>query len=260
MYPRMIGAAGLALISGSVVQALEGEPDQVIAILAHPDDELFVAPALARASREGAILTIVYATSGDQGPGVSNMERGAELAAHRENEAFCAADALDATVTIFLRHGDGKLGEAAHHPDSPAKLLARDIEEILRDDDYDIVVTWGPDGGYGHADHRMVSALTTQVVQAMGEDRPELLYSGIRKGTLPPIAEMQAWAETDPELLEVKYTYEQQDLEAASRAANCHKSQFDEASRSGMMTLFDQSIWQGAVHFRYGLPDQEIMD
>ena len=67
------------------------------------------------------------------------------------------------------------------------------------------------------------------------------------------LRQMQAWAETGPALITLKYDYQPQDLEAANMAAACHASQFDEASRAGMMTLFDQSIWQGAVYFRHGL-------
>ena len=257
MILRLISAAGLTLLATSFAQAEESEPTKVLAVFAHPDDELFVAPALAHAAREGEEVTVVFATSGDQGPGVSDMERGAALAKHREGEASCSTAALGASETIFLRQGDGTLGTFAHYPDSSARKFTQDLAAILKAGDYDIVVTWGPDGGYGHADHRMVSALTTQLVQAMEEDRPTLLYSGIRKGTLPPVPEMQAWAQSDPALLTVNYTYQPQDLEAATRAAACHESQFDEASRAGMMALFDQSIWQGAVHFRYGVPAQE---
>ncbi len=253
MSLRLLGAAGLAMVVAGAVQAEDSKPRRVLAIFAHPDDELFVAPALARAAREGEEVTYVYAASGDQGPGVSDMKRGAALAEHREGEALCATRALSASETIFLRHGDGTLGVTAHHPQSSARQLAQDLASLLVERDFDIVVTWGPDGGYGHADHRMVSALVTQLVQAMGDERPTLLYSAIRKGTLPPIPEMQAWAETGPALITLKYDYQPQDLEAANMAAACHASQFDEASRAGMMTLFDQSIWQGAVYFRHGL-------
>jgi LmbE family N-acetylglucosaminyl deacetylase len=257
MYLRLISAAGLTLLASSFAHAEESEPTRVLAVFAHPDDELFVAPVLARAAREGEEVTVVFATSGDQGPGVSDMERGTDLAKHREREAICATNALGASETIFLRHGDGTLGTFAHYPESSARKFTQDLAAILNEGNYDVVVTWGPDGGYGHADHRMVSALTTQLVQAMDQGRPALLYSGIRKGTLPPVPEMQAWAESDPAILKVSYNYEPQDLEAATRAAACHESQFDEASRMGMMALFDQSIWQGSVHFRYGLPIQQ---
>ena len=61
-------------------------PPSILAILAHPDDELTFAPVLARVAREGGEVTIVFATSGDVGPGVSGMQPGAALAALREGE------------------------------------------------------------------------------------------------------------------------------------------------------------------------------
>jgi LmbE family N-acetylglucosaminyl deacetylase len=113
------------------------------------------------------------------------------------------------------------------------------------------VLTWGPDGGYGHADHRMVSALTTQVVQALpAAGRPKLLYVGIPNGSLPPVPEMAKWAVTDPALLTESIAYTPADLAAAKAAAMCHVTQFDEATRAGMMALFDATMWRGRVDFR----------
>ena len=115
----------------------------------------------------------------------------------------------------------------------------------------DMIITWGPDGGYGHADHRMVSALTTQVVQSMpAATRPKLLYVGIPNGTLPPLPQMASWATTDPALLTETIAYTASDLAAATTAAQCHETQFDAYSRDGMMAMFDGTIWRGKVHFR----------
>ncbi|MFZ1743808.1 MAG: PIG-L family deacetylase [Pontixanthobacter sp.] len=255
---RMMGIAAfaVAILAGSPALAQDAPPkERLLFVFAHPDDEVFVAPVLARAARKGQPVTVVYATSGDQGPGVTTMERGAALAMHREAEARCSMEALGNPEVIFLGLGDGTLGVAAHHHDSPAKKLAEALGPILDQGNFDIVFTWGPDGGYGHADHRMVSAVATQLVQAKEEGRPAILYPGVRKGTLPPVAEMQDWAVTDPELLQVGYEYSPDDLAASNRALDCHKSQFDETARAGMMQLFDQTIWQGAVHFRIGLPE-----
>ena len=253
-YGWIVAAA--ALLAGSATHAQEAAPKpRLLFVLAHPDDEVFVAPVLARAARKKQPVTVVFATSGDQGPGVTNMERGAALAEHREGEARCSMQALGDPETIFLGLGDGTLGVNAHHPDSPMRQLSAALKPIIEEGEFELIFTWGPDGGYGHSDHRMVSAATTQLVQAMGDGRPAVMYPGIRKGTLPPIAEMQDWAVTAPELLQVPYEYSPEDLAAASRALDCHKSQFDAATRAGMMQLFDQTIWQGAVHFRIGLPE-----
>lgn len=257
MLKQFAWAAALAAIPVTAIAAQEmadEKPRKVLAIFAHPDDELFVAPALARAAREGDEVALLLATSGDRGMGVSGLEPGAALAAARRDEARCSSLALGLSDTMVLDHGDGTLGERPRAPNSPARNFARDAAQAIDDFAPDIVVTWGPDGGYGHGDHRMVSALVTQVVQAMEADRPALLYPGIRKGTLPPIPEMRDWAETDPALLSVTYRYDDIDLAAARAAAQCHATQFDDRTRAQIADLFHATIWDGAVHFRPGLP------
>ncbi len=254
----MIGKAGLITAAACTLAAWgaanpqpaqAGEPMQVTVVLAHPDDELPMAPALAALARQGARVQIAYATQGDAGPGVSGLQPGAPLGEVRLKEALCAADALGAASIASLDRGDGKLGSNSHREGSPARKLLSDLTQWLAQTD--MILTWGPDGGYGHADHRMVSAIVTQIVQARpAASRPKLLYVGIPAGTRPNIPQLADWAETDPALLTETITYTAQDLAAASAAAQCHITQFDEASRAGMMGLFDATIWQGKVHFR----------
>jgi LmbE family N-acetylglucosaminyl deacetylase len=180
---------------------------------------------------------------------VSDFSKGEELGIARQLEAFCAGEALGASMVTSFNRGDGTLGGGAHHPGSPSRKLKGDLESTIPGND--LVLTWGPDGGYGHADHRMVSALATQVVQAIpAAERPKLLYVGIPNGSLPPVPEMAEWATTDPALLTESIAYTTADLAAASAAAQCHKTQFDETTRAGMMPLFDATMWRGKVHFR----------
>ncbi len=246
--------ATFAIVATASATAQEGagpKPGQreVIAVFAHPDDELPMAPALAALAREGAYVRIVYATDGDAGPGVSDYQPGEQLGIARQLEAFCAGKALGASMVTSFNRGDGRIGVDAHHKGSAARKLKGDLESYIPGNT--LVLTWGPDGGYGHADHRMVSALTTQVVQAMpAATRPKLLYVGIPNGTLPPIPQMAEWATTDPALLTESIAYTPADLAAGNAAAGCHETQFDAFTRDGMMTMFDATIWQGKVHFR----------
>jgi hypothetical protein len=64
------------------------------------------------------------------------------------------------------------------------------------------------------------------------------------------VPEIQLWATLDPALLPVTMAYQPVDLAAASAALQCHKTQFDETVRAGLIPLFDQSVWGGAVHLR----------
>lgn len=220
------------------------EPPLTVAVLAHPDDELFMAPALAALAREGHFVRIVHATPGDAGPGVSGLAKGEGLAAVRRAEADCAGRALGAREVVNLGFGDGRLAEHVRDG-SLAAALSDHVGPA------DIVLTWGPDGGYGHADHRLVSALAVQIAQGEpADDRPRVLHVGIPAGSLPPVPDMADWALTDPSLLTETVPYTPADLAAAKAAAMCHVTQFPEASRAGMMGLFDATMWRGKVHFR----------
>lgn len=239
----------LVALAPSLLAQTDSAPRRVVVMLAHPDDELPLAPALAALARQGDFVTIIHATPGDAGPGVSTLAPGAELAEVRRGEAECAGRALGAAVVGNLGFGDGQLsGQARGSARQPESLAAAVAEHVAG---ADLVLSWGPDGGYGHADHRMVSAVTTQIVQAMpAGERPLLLYFGIPAGTLPPVAELQDWAVTDPALLAERIAYSAEDLAAARAATQCHVTQFAPEVRAVLADLFDQSIWRGAVHFR----------
>lgn len=240
----MIVLAAFALAPATVAEVKSAELESVVVVLAHPDDELPMAPAIAALAREGRFVSIVHATPGDAGPGVSGMAKGDALAAIRRGESQCAGRALGVAEVVNLGFGDGRLADHVRDGSLAATLVDR-IGEA------DTVLTWGPDGGYGHADHRLVNALTTQIVQAMPADaRPKLLYVGIPAGSVPPVAEMKDWATTDPALLTETIPYTLADLDAAKAAAACHVTQFDRATRAGMMPLFDATMWRGKVHFR----------
>ena len=241
---RTIAAIALATLAQPPA---DPEPPLVVAVLAHPDDELPIAPALAALARQGHFVRIVHATPGDAGPGVSGMAKGAALAAARRAEAACAGTALGAAEVVNLGFGDGRLAD--HMRDG---TLAGALSDHVAG--ADLVLTWGPDGGYGHTDHRLVSAIASQIAQALPpDDRPAVWQVGIPAGRLPPVPDMAAWAVSDPALLTRTIAYTPADLAAAGKAAQCHVTQFDAATRAGMMALFDATMWRGAVHFRPAL-------
>lgn len=254
MRKALITAVAGSLLAGSAAAHPAEIPYRVLVILAHPDDELPIAPALALSARTGAKVQIAYATHGEAGPGVSGMDKGEELGRTRLGEALCASEALGLDTPKFYDFGDGRLTDRPQDDGSPALQFKAAVEDLVTITRPDLVITWGPDGGYGHGDHRMVSAIVTQVLFALPQDlQPELLYPGIPRGNLPGLPELKGWAETEPGLLTESYTYNAEDLAKANAATQCHKTQFDEASRAGLVPLFDQAVWRGSVHFRKAL-------
>lgn len=263
----LAGIAGIAAVAGAQEAPRESrdfpglpetdEPPSILAILAHPDDEITIAPALAIAARSGGEVTLVFATSGDAGPGSSGLEPGEELAALREGEARCSARALGLDAPEFWRLGDGTLAAMARMEGSPARRLSERITAIVERTRPAVVMTWGPDGGYGHADHRMVSAAVTQVLARMDETRPNLLYAAIPADdarTAPPGFEQ--WATTHPTIITDRIAYGETDLDAAGRALACYESQFPAAAREALVPMLHRMVWRGQVHFRDAFPHE----
>jgi len=117
----------------------------LLVITAHPDDESFpMGGTLAKYAAEGARVVLVSATRGEAGiPGLS----AAETARRREAELRAAAQTLGVNRLEFLDYVDGEF-DRADEEQVIAKLL-----EIFRQENPEVIITFGPDGISGHPDH-----------------------------------------------------------------------------------------------------------
>ncbi|HET9919763.1 MAG TPA: PIG-L family deacetylase [Ktedonobacteraceae bacterium] len=141
---------------------------KLMAILAHPDDEsLGNGGILARYAAEGVETYLVTATRGERGwTGSESDYPGAEaLGKRREAELLAAANVLGIRRVKFLDYLDGDLDQAP-----PREAIAK-IVGHLRHVRPDVVVTFGPDGAYGHPDHIAICQFTTAaIVEAASPD------------------------------------------------------------------------------------------
>jgi len=134
---------------------------RLMAILAHPDDEsLGFGGTLAKYAAEGIHVALVTATRGERGwRGEPDADPGlTAIGQIRETELRSAATALGIDRLTFLDQIDGELAQAESGP-----VLARIVAEI-RAFRPQVVVTFGPDGAYGHPDHIAISQLATSAV------------------------------------------------------------------------------------------------
>ena len=230
------------------------EIPSVLAVLAHPDDEITIAPVLARIKREGGEVRLVFAPSGDAGPGSSCLEPGEALAELRANEARCSAFSLGLDEPVFWELGDGTLATMARTEDSAAKQAIGLIAEAIRLHKPSVVMTWGPDGGYGHSDHRMISAAVTQVIAGLGPQRPDLLYAAFPQTEAQDLPEFERWATVHPDLITDRIRYQRSDLDAARDALACYQSQFPAPVREALIPMLHERVWRGAVTFRLAFP------
>lgn len=134
---------------------------KLLCIFAHPDDEsLGAGGAIAKYAREGVETYLVAATRGERGRfGDSGESPGPEAVGQaREAELRAAAHELGIKEVSFLDYQDAELDQA-----DPAEAIGRIVNHIRRLQP-DVVVTFGPDGAYGHPDHIAISQFTTAAV------------------------------------------------------------------------------------------------
>lgn len=145
-------------------------------VLAHPDDEsLGTGGTLARYAAEGVETSLITATRGERGRfGDAGEQPGPDVVGRtREAELRAAAEILGIRDVTLLGYPDGTL--AAVDPIAAQDAIASHLCRVKPH----VVITFGPDGAYGHPDHIAISQLTTAAVvraATMGHQVSKLYY------------------------------------------------------------------------------------
>ena len=219
----------------------------IVAVFAHPDDERIIGPLLSRLGREGRETHLVIATDGSKGVrDFAKIPAGAELAAARIKEAKCAADRLGVRQLHLLGLPDGGLASF----DVLGKLRSG-LAAIIDSLEPAAIITFGPEGGTGHPDHRLVGNVTTQIVQSDARyANIDLLYASLpteRLHTAPRASPtVNGMAEA---LLTVRVPFEQKDLVAGREEFACHRSQYAPAEMEAVNRYLEHA-WNGTVWLR----------
>jgi LmbE family N-acetylglucosaminyl deacetylase len=146
----------------------------IVAVVAHPDDEALIAGGtLALAVDAGLATGVVALTRGELGP-ISDPLLADEgtLGAVRERELRASAASLGVDWTSCLRHPDGMLEWV------DAEVVAVELAALLRARRPAVLLTFGEDGIYGHADHVATRAIAVRAAELLGPDGP-LVYEAV---------------------------------------------------------------------------------
>lgn len=150
---------------------------RLLLVHAHPDDETIGTGAtMARYAAEGAGVTLVTCTRGEEGevvlPELAHLASSAQdaLGPHRETELAAACAALGVADHRFLGgpgrwRDSGMMGTPGNdRPDcfwrADTAVAAAALGEILREVRPQVVVTYDERGGYGHPDHIQAHRVT----------------------------------------------------------------------------------------------------
>jgi N-acetyl-1-D-myo-inositol-2-amino-2-deoxy-alpha-D-glucopyranoside deacetylase len=133
----------------------------LLALFAHPDDETFIAAGvMAAAVERGVPVTVISATRGEAGessiPDLDDLER---LGVVRERELREAMRQIGVSDVRLLGYLDSGMAESpfAEHPGAfvraPVETAAAELVPHIRSVRPQAIVTFGPEGLYGHPDH-----------------------------------------------------------------------------------------------------------
>lgn len=176
---------------------------RLLAIYAHPDDEAFgAAGTFATFTDLGGEVTLVCATRGEVGeisdPALAMPET---LGSVREVELRGAMAHVGVSDIRFLGYRDSGMAGTAENqaPDNFINASDEEVVEtlvtIMREVEPDIVLTFGPDGIYGHPDHikayRTATQATVRYAESSGGDGPALYYNAVPRERIQTMAQQR---------------------------------------------------------------------
>jgi N-acetyl-1-D-myo-inositol-2-amino-2-deoxy-alpha-D-glucopyranoside deacetylase len=162
------------------------ETPRLLFVHAHPDDEsLSNGATIAYYAARGAQVSVVTCTLGEEGEVIGDRwaglaaDRADQLGGYRIGELTAALRALGIGAPIYLG-GAGRWrdsGMAGSQKRRLERFVDADEREavgalvaIIRRLRPHVVVTYDPNGGYGHPDHIRAHTVTTAAVEAAGTD------------------------------------------------------------------------------------------
>ncbi|MFI6346509.1 N-acetyl-1-D-myo-inositol-2-amino-2-deoxy-alpha-D-glucopyranoside deacetylase [Streptomyces sp. NPDC050560] len=159
---------------------------RLLLVHAHPDDESINNGAtMAAYAAAGVHVALVTCTRGEEGeiipPGLGHLaaDRDDALGPHRETELAAAMRRLGVRDHRFLggpgRYRDSGMAGAPQNS-APGAFWSAPLDEaaallvpVVRELRPQVLVTYDPDGGYGHPDHVKAHRVATRAVELAGD-------------------------------------------------------------------------------------------
>ncbi len=254
---------------------MTARPLRLLCVLAHPDDEsLGTGGTLAKYAAEGIETYLVTATRGERGRfGEGGESPGPDVVGRvREAELREAAKVLGLGDVSFLDYHDGALDQV-----DPSEAVGK-IAGHLRRVKPQVVITFGPEGAYGHPDHIAISQLTTSAIICAAAERVSAPAAALSPAEPHRVSKLyyiawseRKWAAYQAALRNLTFNVDGVDRKAAPwpdwaittvidtsrvastvwRAVSCHKTQMSVYKKlEGLSEEHHRSIWGTQEFYR----------
>lgn len=196
----------------------------ILSVFPHPDDENMIGSVLAKYARLGHKVYVIIATDGKDGTRVTKIPPGDSLGILRQKETICACGKLGINPPIYLHIDrlDTKFGVRPYL--NGRKKMMEELKTHIQKLNPDILITFGPDGEYGHSEHIVTGAIVTELSLREGWVNKYPLY-------FPADIEEDATeghinGYVDKQYINLKLNYSAEDEQKMLEAAKCYNTQY----------------------------------
>lgn len=243
-------SAGFCNKSSHTEKTMNRESGHVImAVVAHPDDELLMGALLSHYASRGVKVHVVVATNGALGQtDFYKVPDGKTLVEIRRDETSCSSNVLGLEKPILLGLPDQLLASEGKLQ-GQIDLLRYKIDSLFQFYRPNAVLTFGAAGMTGHPDHRLIGNIVTEVFESKSWSwKPKLFYPALPTGSIND----KSWATyltVDSSHLSVRIGLDSVDYVRLGQAYQCHKSQYRESVRI-KLPIFMKSVQKGQALLR----------
>lgn len=207
----------------------------ILGIFPHPDDENMIGSVLAKYSRLGHNVFVIIATDGKDGTRVTKIPAGDSLGLLRQKESICACEKLKINPPIFLHIDrlDTKFGVRPYL--NGRKKTIGEFKKYIEQIKPDVLLTFGPDGEYGHSEHIVTGAMVTELLLKEGWVEKYPLYFPV--DIKEDVADDDELSYIDKTYINLKVVYSDEDEQKMIEAGKCYVTQFTSDEMNEMIKL-----------------------
>lgn len=225
------------------------EPKTILVVTAHPDDETGFSPALAKYARLGHHVYLVIGVDGRYGNRSGNNNPDS-VALVNKKQANCSCEQLGIKQPVFfdLISLDRKHGQKDGVRDAveSGNKFREKLKETILNLKPDLIITYGPDGEYGHPEHIIVSGLVTELLlREKWVEKYPLYYFGWTKSLEQGNDGWLRYA--DDQYFNAVIDYTDEDEQRAFESLNCYE-RMPKIERDEMVEIEKKRV--NEVYFR----------
>ncbi len=220
-------------------QITDADPKVILVVLAHPDDETAFGSILAKHTRLGDQVHLILAVDAKFDTRyVSGSPDSVAQAKQRDVACSCEKLGIEKPVFYSFTSMDRKHGNRDGVRDAveAGSQFREKLKQTIVELQPDLIITFGPDGEYGHPEHIIVGSLVTELfLRESWADTYPLYYFGWTKSQEE---NGDGWVRyADDQYFNVEVTYTDQDEQKAAQSIRCYTSGFSTEEMDEMIAF-----------------------